>query len=583
MQLTNESRRARGIGLIGAWAIATLLLWLHTAAYHNYVQILDGTGLRGEAVASTPLQKICPGADTQMWVRHAIALTEDDGPQLRFTHADNAPYGREVHWDSGLPWLMVLAASFRHAFGGAPWPHAIEQTLSWFNLPLMMGFVIGLSLWASRRAGLGAGVLLTFAMTGNDDFYSGFSPYFVGHHGVIAATVLGLVLGMAFMGAGFWRPAAAGGPQLLPGSAGDAQRAATFSAICGGIGMWVSAPTLVPAIALCGIGGAAIIAAFGRRAVAEGAQLEPTVWRRWGAVGGAVSLIFYLLEHAPHHFGMRLEINHPFYAAAWWGGGEIVAQIAEWRLPKKDHQPPVGRLGLAVVAILLAPMAIGIGGASVFMVFDPFVARLAPFVAEGKSLIAAIHVFGPVQLWHLLPWPGAALVLGVVGWWRCGFPDRIVVAFCGFAAAGSTAMAVAQLRWGPAAAAMQIVLIVVAMAALSGAGTRRWRWSLLAVVIAGLCLPFAIFRITAQWRDNQRHLVDRMDALQPLYRDIAATLRAGQPAGNIVLLASPNASDSIGYYGRFQTIGTLYWENVAGLRAAAEIFSTPSSDEARRR
>jgi hypothetical protein len=70
------------------------------------------------------------------------------------------------------------------------------------------------------------------------------------------------------------------------------------------------------------------------------------------------------------------------------------------------------------------------------------------------------------------------------------------------------------------------------------------------------------------------------DALQPLFRDIAAALRASQPTGEIILLASPLGSTAVGYYGRFKTIGTLYWENAAGLKAAARIFSAPASAEA---
>ncbi len=581
MQLTTESRRIRWIGLLGAWAIAALLLWLHLAAYRDYVQILDRTGWQGTPAAQTPLRQICPGADTQMWVRHALALTEGAGPQMRFTHADNAPYGRDVHWDSGLPWLMVLAGSFRHEFAGVPWPQAIEETVCWFNLPLLMAFVIAFSTWVSWRAGLGAGVFLAFAMVGNDDFYNGFSPFFVGHHGVFAAAVLGLVLGVAFMGLGFWR-ASDDGASLLPRSAEEAQRAAMFSAVCGGVGMWVSAPTLVPAIAICGLAGGGLITAFGPRAAKEGVSLEPAIWRLWGAVGGMVSLIFYLIEYAPHHLGLRLEVNHPFYAAAWWGGGEVIAQIAEWRLANGAFHPRAVRLGLAAAAILLAPMAIAFGGSGVFVVFDPFVARLAEYVSEGYSMAKAVRVFGAAQLWNELPWTGAALGLGIIAWWRSRLPDRVVVAFAGIAAIVSTAMAAAQLRWWTSAAATQIVLILVAMAALAGRRANWLKWSVLAVVTGALCLPPAISRIVTQRRDNRRHLVDRVDALQPLYRDIARALRAAQPKGNIILLTSPNASDSIGYYGRFQTIGTLYWENVAGLRAAAEIFSAQSPDEARR-
>ena len=53
---------------------------------------------------------------------------------------------------------------------------------------------------------------------------------------------------------------------------------------------------------------------------------------------------------------------------------------------------------------------------------------------------------------------------------------------------------------------------------------------------------------------------------------LLVVLRASQPTGEITVLASPNASTTIGYYGRFKTLGTLYWENSAGLKAAASIF-----------
>jgi hypothetical protein len=38
----------------------------------------------------------------------------------------------------------------------------------------------------------------------------------------------------------------------------------------------------------------------------------------------------------------------------------------------------------------------------------------------------------------------------------------------------------------------------------------------------------------------------------------------------------------VGYYGRFRTLGTPYWENGAGLKAAAAIWSAPNDDAAAR-
>ena len=56
---------------------------------------------------------------------------------------------------------------------------------------------------------------------------------------------------------------------------------------------------------------------------------------------------------------------------------------------------------------------------------------------------------------------------------------------------------------------------------------------------------------------------------------------AAQPHGDVVLLASPNASTGVSYFGGFKSLGTLYWENAEGLRAAAAIFSARTDDEAR--
>jgi tetratricopeptide (TPR) repeat protein len=584
MQLTIERQRTRWIGLFCVWSIIAVLLYLHAAAFREYIGNLDGAALRGAPVATTPLRRICPTmyADAQMWVRHALALADGAGPQMRFTHVDNAPFGREIHWDSGFAWLIVFAGWLRHIFTGESFSVAVEQSLAWFNLPLLLGFVVIISVWVSRRAGLAAGAFLAFAMVGDGDFFSGFSPNYVDHHGVLAVAVLGLTLGAMFMGVGFWR-SSDDAAQLLPQSLADARRAAVFSAVFGAIGMWFSAATLIPAIAIVGFAGAATMIVFGRRVARGAIHLEPSVWRLWGSVGAWMSLGFYLLEYAPFHLGFRLEVNHPAYAAGWWGGSEIIAQIAEWQAARVGvWRPRWGRFALAAAAMVVTPIIIAIGGERVFVVFDPFITRLSRHVAEGISTIKAVEYFGPSRLWVEGPWTGASLLVALVAWWRCRLADRVLLAFGGMVTVAATAMAVAQIRWWPSAGGPQMCLVLIALAALVR-GTARWiQWGAVLAAIALLCLPDPISRIHIQRESNRARAVDKADAFQPLYRDVAATLRASQPEGTIVVLASPNGSAAIGYYGQFQTIGTLYWENLAGTKAAAEIFSARSEDEARR-
>jgi hypothetical protein len=76
--------------------------------------------------------------------------------------------------------------------------------------------------------------------------------------------------------------------------------------------------------------------------------------------------------------------------------------------------------------------------------------------------------------------------------------------------------------------------------------------------------------------------VNFRDAEVVLSRDIAAAIRASQPRGEIVLLSSPDTSVTAAYYGGFRTLGTPYWEDAAGLKATAAIWSAASDEEAAR-
>ncbi len=580
MELSQESKRARWIGLVVLWCVAAALLVGHAELFRRNMSLGDRVGLRGASEPPTPMKRIAPTmyADALMWVRHSLRLAEGEGLRIRETPVDNAPHGREVHWNSGFSWLIVAGAKLRQAFTGEDLPRAMERSMAWFNVPLLLGFVMLLSWWASARAGLAAGVVLGLAMLGNNSFYGGFGPNYVDHHGLMAVSVLGLLLGAVFMGAGYWKTAQSSA-QLLPGTLSLARRGAIVSAVAGGCGLWVSAATLVPAIALTGLTGVLATLAHGRRAVATGVQAAPEIWRLWGRTGGLVSLGFYLLEYAPNHLGLRLEVNHPVYAAGWWAGSEIVAQIMEgWLGLKRGVQ--WRRLGLAFAALSLAPLIVLVAGRGVFVVFDTFVGGLTRYVAEGISLPTALKIFPPkLYLWEFV-WMGGSLLAGLVAWWRSEAADRLVVGFAGLAAAAFTAMAVAQLRWGPSASGPLILLVLLAIACL---GPRRRRLRYAAVAVVGLIsLHVASDRMVRLQDANRRRAVDKPDAMQPVYRDIAATLRASQPAGDIVVLSSPNGSVAISYYGQFKAIGTLYWENADGMKAAAAMLSAQTEPEARR-
>ena len=151
----------------------------------------------------------------------------------------------------------------------------LERTLPWFNAPLFLVVLIALSAWVARRSGTAAGIIIALGLVGHPRCYEGFAPTNVDHHGLLAAAVLGLLLGLAFMGAGWWNSSEvargfsprldrAGGSErgLKPRATSEtsrpsisrntARRAAIISALCGAFGLWLSAATMLPVIALAG-------------------------------------------------------------------------------------------------------------------------------------------------------------------------------------------------------------------------------------------------------------------------------------------------------------------------------------------
>ena len=583
MQLSEESRRAWWISLVATWMFVVGLMLLHTLAIRDYLALAGSLGLRGSNQAPTPLRQtgMSFAVDAQTWIRHALALSEGHDLQLRSTTIDNAPDGREVHWNSAWAWLIVGSGRLRQSMTGEPLPTAVEHASMWLNFAVFSTLIVLLSAWTARRAGALAGVVVAIGMLGSNRFYEGFYPGYVDHHGLLTTAVFGLMLGAVFMGAGWSQPNPDPGRALLPGSVSAVRSAAVFSAVCGALGMWVSAASVVPAIVI--VGGMAWLVAVlqGRGARDGGASFDAGAWRIWGRVGAGLSLFFYLLEYAPSHLSLRLEANHPFYALAWLGGGELIAQgVERWLAGPGRRWGQPHKLVLPILAVAVVPVVMLVGGPAVFVLRDPFMAHLHQRIFGFMPIVQRIQLRGWHEFSSLGDLPCFSLLLGFL--LVCSRPrvGRVLLLFAFLATLAFAGMAAWQARWAMNLSGPLIGLLLVVLA-IGLAGRRpAFRWVSTLVILSGLYLPFAIGRITGFHEMIRLRNVSPKEAFQPLFRDVAAALRASQPAGEIVLLSSPNSSASVGYYGRFKTLGTLYWENGEGLKAAANIFSAPSDREA---
>ncbi len=564
-----------------AWLVIALLLVLHAGAVRDHLAVVGQRGLRGQAAAPTPYKMayLPHAVDAQVWVRFARSLLDGHDIQLRHTNIDNTPYGRDVHWNSAWAWTLAGAGRLQQSISGRSLPESLEQATVWLPPAVLLVVIVLLSSYAGRLAGAAAGIALAIGMVGHENFYDGFFPNYADHHGILTASVLGLVLGAIFMGAG-WREDASASGALSPGPRGAMRNAAVVSAISGALGVWISAASVIPPIALVGLCGAATVLVTGRAAIRRGYQFDAGVWRLWGRVGAAASLFFYLVEYFPFHLGFRLEVNHPFYAAAWLGGGELIAELSERWLGQTRSTPKRLFRVLGPLALMaLAPLTMLIGGRAVFLPFDPFLAKLhREFVVEFMPLSLEGFRWNPYL--SVIGIENVPLVAGLALLVARGRRLPPLVWFAIVSTLAFTVMAWVQYRWVDNASGPQMCLALVLVAYLTLERANAARAASAIAVFGVLFAPTAIIRVSSARAEAAAHAVARNEDVLMLYRDIAAALRADQPSGDIRLLTTPNASLSLGYYGDFQTVGTVYWENLAGLKGAAGIFSAQSADQA---
>ena len=274
---------------------------------------------------------------------------------------------------------------------------------------------------------------------------------------------------------------------------------------------------------------------------------------------------------------MRLEVNHPLYAIAWLAAGELVAR----------RMRPVA-MGRAQrwwpwIALLALPATIMAGGANVLSFTDPFMARLhAQHIREFLPMWKVLADASPGAIFRICILEAAPLVAALVTLAILRERSPRLLVFTTLVAAPLLAMAWWQARWQLNASAAGVVLALVLAETWTANRDARARALAAAAVAAILFLPGAWDRYYTTYAALAARVVNPGEAQMALSRDVAAVLRATQPSGEIVLLSSPNGSTGVGYYGGFRSLGTLYWENAEGLKAAARIFSTADDAEAER-
>lgn len=528
--------------------------------------------------------------DGYTWNRHAEHLGENGTWRIRHTDFDNAPDGREVHWNSAFAWYLRGLGEIYRSLTGDSLRNSIFRMSIWAN-PILLVLALGIfSTLSARRFGPLCGTIIAVGMVAVPTFYEGFMPAYPDHHGLIAFALLGMLFGIAWAGAG-WVQAAEGADFAIPHSIRQARHGMIFSAICGAAGLWISAFSTAIVLGAAGLAALFAVLIYGRKSAKTAAVFHPELWKQWALWGASGSLAFFLLEYFPSNMSLRMEVNHPLYALAWLGGGWGVATLAEWlcHLGTKHNPFPWRKLILPAIACSILPLVVLLGGNEVYSAKDPFMIRLYKNIAELLPLMTRIQMggltwqmaFGWFPLFIL-----AALVLQFST--SVGRGTKAVLVFLAIPIFLITALQLYQVRWGMLAGPLYIALAgIVVPQVWRLVPKRRGVQSIASIVLVGFGFVFVqpTFRncfqtAWAQFQGGEKIQLTPGQGLALMHRQMARAILDSANGTPVVLLSSPNSSCLLSALGGFRAIGTLYWENVEGLKSAAAGLNSQSDEEA---
>jgi hypothetical protein len=358
-----------------------------------------------------------------------------------------------------------------------------------------------------------------------------------------------------------------------------------------GLGLWIGATVHFFSIGILAVGFVLMAFFMARQLTDETSDYVPELWRIWAVSAAIIGTFFYLVEYFPSHVAMRLEVNNPLYTFTLVCIGELIVRLTRWRL---RVQPITSRgwfaIALATTGVALVPVLITAGPVAWYKVRDPQMMRLHYFITEFYSYSKSHPHEDPIG-WlfrsngilplfligaFLLSGAGRAQLYEWAALWLVFF-----ISFC------FLVLMWWQVRWGWHYAALSIWLMIVV-------GHITWRNVLapqrkrlskkLATLLAFAMLVQAVCFATREYvrlikiHRQQSVRMEIVDAVmrKNLARGLAS-LRRNQP---FRFICEPDLTPALYFFAGIRSITSYYWENLDGLRAAAEFFGDPGETAA---
>ena len=582
-----------------AWLVVPILALAFTVATTairvRRIEYVSGAGAGTASAASGgagapgsgsawQARMIVPGNrdETFEWLDQVRQMFERGQWRVRFVDYENARLGHEVFASCPYRWWLGLVAWCRHEVTGAAIGPSIEWAALYADPILLVAFGAATLAYVARRYGALAAALGSAALATLFPFAAEFVAGVPDNHGLAEVCAVWSVLAVL-----------AGVAAAYSADPGRGERRWFAAAgVIGGIGMWVSVPRQLPV--LLGIALGAVLAAWiGRSAARSGAAgtPRPMPWRIWALAGSATCLASYVLEFFPSYMGgWELRAIHPVFGVAWIGGGELVARLTGWigggdrRALRAADVGVVAAAAIAALASLPAAYWIGHNPGLITVELSSMQLSKLPVTVSAPNLWSWLLQNGfTATVWATvvpLLILAASIVLLVKGGGGPALKAPIALALGPVLVA--LALAYRQIgRWNDVDAGL-VVLLVVCSAALDGVGGRLSP-RILKLAVSGSVLLAATLGMVQLWPSAEARIsegLSKTEVVGLIERDLAYWLaRHAGPAGGVVL-APPNVTTALYYYGGIRGVATFGWENRDGLQAAVRITSATTPEEA---
>lgn len=552
----------------------------------------------GEVATTTRPGGIFLENDSYYWLRYAERIGKGETLRVRETTADNAPYGREVHWSQSVSWMLVCLGKLRAIFSGETWPVALEKASVILNPLLLSLFVCAMGYALLRRVGaVPAGLFLLYFVTQPDVAWA-FNPLRPDHQTLHCILGIATLVGIIFGGAGWLKSEDENKPDdklaLIQPISIPHETEARFwfvlSGIAVGLGLWVSA-TVQSMLLFALFGAVAFLAIFAPRLKENaGIAVRPELWRLWGWTAGGVSLLFYFIEYFPSHLRPRLEVNSPVYSIMVVTMGEAACHFLRARYSSKWRPSLLKALGCSALAALV-PLLILLGPSQWHAMRDAEMLRLHNFIQEFYAfprLAGDAYVSKYFSLYGLLPIFLLAAIL-IAGSKRLPLNEWAVV-WLSFALAYATlGLAYMQTRWLGVYAAMNIWLAMVV-------GVCAWSWLLrprapassraaIGWAITMLLLAQPLYFTARESRTTAGMIQKKMaipEMITPVINKHLALELARMTGPGARIMADPSLAPALQYFAKASGVASFYWENTAGLHSEIAFLCDEGDSVARK-